>query len=326
MAKTEAQKRLIGEALDMLDAFGIRVWEMTPRRREKTAISFLTLAGMRPGASWREAASVESSALRTRDMIQYMNSHLGEARSAGSYDDVRRIDLKPLVLAGIVARSKPRAAQNNPARGYGISVDYCSVARSYGTRSWKARVGELVRRRGTLADMTDERTADRIPVDVPDKDRVYLSLGRHSELHKRIIDDMLPVFCGGSEVLYIGDTARKKVLSEDAKLRDLGVDFGRGLIPDIVAYSREKNALYLIEAVYSSNPFSPHRRLEMSNRVRGCRAGVVFISAFHDRKDFRRFAEEIAWETEAWIADEPGHMIHFDGGRLMEPDGAAGED
>lgn len=317
MARSEAQQRLIDEALDVLESFGIPIGEMTPRRREKTAVSFLTLAGMRPGKRWQDAANVDKVSLRTRDMIEYMNAHLGERRSAGSYDDVRRGDLKPLVLAGIVVRSKPDAAQNNPSRGYGLSADHCAVARSYGTRAWKVRVKDLVQRKGTLEDMIDSKRVDKIPIDVPDKDRVYLSLGRHSELHKKIMDDMLPAFCGGSEVLYIGDTARRKVLLEAKKLRELGIDFGRGLIPDIVAYSRSKNVLYLIEAVYSSNPFSPHRKLEMSNRTSGCKADVVFISAFHDKKDFKRFAGEIAWGTEAWIASEPDHMIHFNGDKFM---------
>ena len=241
-----------------------------------------------------------------------MNSYLGEDRSAGSYDDVRRVDLKPLLLTGIVVHSNPRPHRTTPPAGYGLSADHCAVARSYGTGAWPARVKDLVGRRGTLKDLTDDKTLERIPVDVPDKDRVYLSLGRHSELHKRILDDMLPMFCGGSEVLYIGDAARKKVLLEDAKLRDLGIALGRGLIPDIIAYSKRRNVLYLVEAVYS-NPFSPHRRLEMLNRTGGCKADIVLISAFHDRKDFRRFAGEIAWGTEAWIADEPNHMIYFNG-------------
>ena len=72
MARTEAQRRLIADALDVLESFGIPTAEMPPHRREKTAVSFLTLAGMRPGRRWRNAADIDEIALRTRDMIQYM--------------------------------------------------------------------------------------------------------------------------------------------------------------------------------------------------------------------------------------------------------------
>ncbi|MFS2517149.1 MULTISPECIES: BsuBI/PstI family type II restriction endonuclease [Parabacteroides] len=28
---------------------------------------------------------------------------------------------------------------------------------------------------------------------------------------------------------------------------------------------------------------------------------------------------DIAWETEVWIAENPGHMIHFNGDRFIGP-------
>ena len=46
---------------------------------------------------------------------------------------------------------------------------------------------------------------------------------------------------------------------------------------------------------------------------------LVFISAFPDRNTFVRFAHDIAWETEAWIADNPDHMIHFNGDKFIGP-------
>ncbi|MEE4357263.1 MAG: BsuBI/PstI family type II restriction endonuclease [Desulfococcaceae bacterium] len=42
-------------------------------------------------------------------------------------------------------------------------------------------------------------------------------------------------------------------------------------------------------------------------------------TAFPDRTEFRKNAGEIAWETEVWIADNPDHMIHFDGERFLGP-------
>jgi len=31
------------------------------------------------------------------------------------------------------------------------------------------------------------------------------------------------------------------------------------------------------------------------------------------------FASEIAWESEVWIAEDPDHMIHFNGKRFLGP-------
>ena len=34
---------------------------------------------------------------------------------------------------------------------------------------------------------------------------------------------------------------------------------------------------------------------------------------------FARYVQDIAWETEAWIADNPTHMIHFNGDKFLGP-------
>ena len=38
-----------------------------------------------------------------------------------------------------------------------------------------------------------------------------------------------------------------------------------------------------------------------------------------DFKEFRRHADDIAWETEVWIAQNPDHMIHFNGEKFLGP-------
>ncbi len=50
-----------------------------------------------------------------------------------------------------------------------------------------------------------------------------------------------------------------------------------------------------------------------------CQLPLVFVTAFLDRNAFRKFAPDIAWETEVWIAQEPDHMIHFNGDRFYGP-------
>ena len=31
------------------------------------------------------------------------------------------------------------------------------------------------------------------------------------------------------------------------------------------------------------------------------------------------FASDVAWETEVWVADNPTHMVHFNGSRFLGP-------
>ena len=48
-------------------------------------------------------------------------------------------------------------------------------------------------------------------------------------------------------------------------------------------------------------------------------AGKVYVTAFPDRTEFKKHVADIAWETEVWIAENPDHMIHFNGDRFIGP-------
>lgn len=90
-------------------------------------------------------------------------------------------------------------------------------------------------------------------------------------------------------------------------------------LPDVVVYDENQKWLFLIEAVTSHGPVSPKRWLELEDAFKGCKVGVVYVTAFPDRATFRKNATEIAWETEVWIADQPDHLIHFNGDRFLGP-------
>ena len=51
----------------------------------------------------------------------------------------------------------------------------------------------------------------------------------------------------------------------------------------------------------------------------GCKAGMVFVTAFETRHTMQSFLSQIAWESEVWIAENPDHMIHFNGERFLGP-------
>lgn len=90
-------------------------------------------------------------------------------------------------------------------------------------------------------------------------------------------------------------------------------------LPDVILYWPEKNWLYLIEAVTSHGPVSPKRHRELEALLGNCTAARVYVTVFPDVDLFRKYAGEISWETEVWIADDPDHMIHFNGPKFLGP-------
>ena len=104
------------------------------------------------------------------------------------------------------------------------------------------------------------------------------------------------------------------------KLQELGFEITlHDKMPDVVLYREETDWIYFVEAVTSVGPMSPKRILEINEMTKDVSSGKIFGTAFPDFKTFKKFSEELAWETEVWISDMPEHMIHLNGDKFMGP-------
>lgn len=320
--KSRAVGRVLNEALHILSSVGIPVDDLTLRRRERMAASMMALAEVTK--KWSETRSAaDGRHLKTREIIAFVNQHFEEQISMGSYDDVRRRDLKLPVVAGLIVNSsdKPGRATNDPTRGYALDPEFAVLIRTYGTPVWAAKLAEFNLNRPSLAELLlRKRDMSLVPVTLPGGGQLQLSLGEHNELQRAIIEDFLPRWGNGAEVLYVGDTSNKMLHVEHERLKDLGFfDLAHEELPDIIAYSASKKWIYVIEAVHSSGPISEMRLMELKQLLQNCKAGVVYVTAFLTRKSHAKYADQIAYETEVWTADRPDHLQHLNGPRFMGP-------
>jgi type II restriction enzyme len=139
-------------------------------------------------------------------------------------------------------------------------------------------------------------------------------------LVKKIIDDFCPLFTPAGRVIYVGDAETKWGYFDSNALRALGVEIEEhGKMPDVVVHYVEKKWLVLIEAVTSHGPVNPKRRHELKELFAGSKAGLVYVTAFLDRRTMMKYLDDISWETEVWIAESPTHLIHFNGERFLGP-------
>ena len=319
--KSKEVQELINTTLFILDCFGIPL-NSTPRRLERMAISFLATADVKNIGDFKSIKDLNSGySLKTRDVINYVNKNFGEDISSGSYDDIRRKDLKLLTVAEVVLRSSPNSATNDSTRGYCINPMYAELIREYGSENWEHVVTKKLEGVEPLNQkLKRQREIQRVKVALPSGGKLEFSAGEHNDLQKAIIEDFLPRYGFGAEVLYVGDTSNKYLHLETKKLEELNFfEISHEELPDIIAYSKEKNWLYLIEAVHSSGPISEIRLLQLEKLTENCKADIVYVTAFLDRPKFRKFMADIAWETEVWIADNPDHMVHFNGDKFLGP-------
>ncbi len=92
-----------------------------------------------------------------------------------------------------------------------------------------------------------------------------------------------------------------------------------GKMPDVVLWYEEKNWLLLVESATSHGPVDSKRHGELSKLFASARPGLVFVTAFPDRRTMGRYLADMAWESDVWIADDPSHMVHFNGSRFLGP-------
>ena len=315
-------KQLVSQLLDILSIIGVPT-DGSHRKLERMAKACLAVGGITK--SFSQARSSESGVfLRTRDIIEYENYNYGEKISSGSYDDIRRKDLKFLVEANIVVSSSAGTSQavNNPSRGYTLSKNFVDLLKAYKTKDWSARLKEYQEKQVSLKEeLRCFRELNRVPVTLPNGKKLSLSYGEHNNLQKAIIEELLPRFGFGANVLYIGDTEDKFLHLDKKGLEEIKFfTLEHEELPDVIAYTPSRNLLFLIEAFHSTGEWSEVRLRRIKDKLKesGCTAIPVFFTAFEDKNMFRQKAKDIAWETEVWIADNPNHLVHFNGYKFLE--------
>lgn len=231
--------------------------------------------------------------------------------------------MKFFVQSGLLLRNPddPNRPTNSGKTVYQIEPSALALFRKFGTLEWLTTLQEyLSSREGLKHEITRKRDLARVPVTLPDGSQVALSPGGQNPLIKAIIEQFCTAFAPGGVVIYIGDTENKFVHLETETLATLGVALDSAAkIPDVIVHDTAKNWLLLIEAVTSAGPVDGKRRKELKDLFTGCKAGLVFVTAFETRRTMQSFVSQIAWESEVWIAEDPDHLIHFNGERFLGP-------
>lgn len=306
----------LDEAKTILKAFGFD----QARCNDRSGRTLLALAQLNEDRKWSDA---QNPMLGLRAILDWIRDELDYEVAENTREAYRRQTLHQFRDAGFVIYNDddPARPTNSNKNNYRINPDALNVIRKYGTNEFDDAVDAyLVTAPGLLDMYQAKRDLARIPVTLPNGKKLTLSSGGQNVLIKRMIDDFCAYFIPGGEVLYIGDADEKLMHFDADKLASLGVIINpSGQLPDLVVYQESKNWLFLMEAASTHGPVDAKRHKELKDLFRNSTAGLVYVSCFPDRKTMRRFLADLAWESEAWCAEDATHMIHFDGERFLGP-------
>lgn len=301
----------IEEAKFILNAIGMPNSQQT----DLCAFTLLALLNIDPDDEWNNS---KNEWIRIHDIIQFILDKYQITYAENSRETFRKQAMHKFRDAAIIEDNGK--ATNSPNYRYRITDEALTLFKSYNTKKWNERLEAFLNNHDTLIEMySSKKEMKKMPVKINGQDFKF-STGKHNALQKAIIEEFAPRFAPNSECLYVGDTIEKDLVKNTDKLNNIGFDISvHDKMPDVVLYKSDKRWVYFIEAVTSVGPVSPSRIIEINKMTEKVSAGKIFVTAFPDFSTYKKFSEQLAWETEVWIADMPDHMIHLNGDKFVGP-------
>lgn len=282
--------------------------------------TLMALAGVDAEIPWSRATTER---MGVRAIMDWMRERLDYQIAENSRETVRRFVLHQFIEAGFCLYNddNPSRPTNSSLNNYRLNPEVIFAIRQFGTSDFEPAISEyLADAHGLAMQYAQIREMTRIPATLPNGERISLKGGGQNYLIKAMIEDLCGFFIPGAEVLYVGDADSKLMIYEKERLHSLGIKLDtHGKFPDLIVYQSDKNWLFLMEAASTHGPVDHTRKNELSQLFATSEAGLIYISCFPDLSTMRRFLTDLAWETEAWVATDPTHMIHFNGDKFLGP-------
>lgn len=309
--------------MDKLDSMRGLLSQIGMPQKQQSMICVFTLlamANLKRETSWSKATN---NWIRIHDIIAFTAENYDVIYAENSRETFRKQAMHPFRTAALIEDNGK--ATNSPNYRYRLTNEFLQVLREMSDDdSIVSEPGMALQlfqaNHASLSEIyASKKTMQKMPVRINQQDFTF-SPGKHNQLQKAIIEEFAPRFAPNSECLYVGDTIQKDMVKNVDRLYDLGFEITlHDKMPDVVLYNSEKDWIYFIESVTSVGPMDPKRIVEIEEMTRNVRSGKIYITAFLEFTTFKKFSEQLAWETEVWIADMPDHMIHLNGDRFLGP-------
>lgn len=275
----------------------------------------LVMAKIYPKSKWESA---QNEWIRIHDMMSFINMFYRETPYAeNTRETVRKNALHHFRTAAFVEDNG--LATNSPNYRYRLTEEFLNVLKNMGSEE---SIKAFLKKHESLKSIYASKKDKQKQALSVNGQRLALSPGKHNKLQKAIIEDFAPRFAPNAQCLYVGDTTEKDLVKDVEALKKLGFAITlHDKMPDVVLYDEKKDWLYFVEAVTSVGPMDPKRIVELGDLTKKVKAGKIFVTAFLDFGTYKKFAADLAWDTEVWIAEMPEHMIHLNGDKFLGPRG-----
>lgn len=309
--------------MDKLELIKQLLEQLKMPAKQQSTLCCLTLLAMAKLTKDIPCYQATNEWIRIHDVMVFIADNYGVVYAENSRETFRKQAMHPFRTAALIEDNGK--ATNSPNFRYRITDEFLKVIQDI--NECEGYVGEenvslmlFLSRHDSLSNLyASKKKMLKMPVKINNQDFTF-SPGKHNQLQKAIIEEFAPRFAPGSECLYVGDTIQKDMVKNIEKLSELGFEITlHDKMPDVVLYREDKHWIYFVESVTSVGPMDPKRIIEIESMTGNVTAGKIYVTAFLDFATFKKYSEQLAWETEVWIANMPDHMIHLNGDKFLGP-------
>jgi len=207
------------EAKEILKSVGLP----KAQQNERSCLTLLALGGLSEKTPW---AKTQRPLLRIWDIMGWMKKKYDKEYAANSRETIRRQTVHQFEQARLIDRNPddPTRPTNSGETRYQLTEHAADLLRAFDRRDFSKKCQKFLECHGSLTEAYERaRKLHKVPVTLPGGSKVELSPGVHNELQRLIVEDFAPRFAPGSVVLYLGDTAQKRLVVASDNLEELNV-------------------------------------------------------------------------------------------------------
>lgn len=218
--------------------------------------------------------------------------------------------------------SRPRYALTRP---FADLFDPNLIGSEFGraVEEWQdTYLSKAARTRVTLVRRGIAASADSIFVTLPNGESRRMESGPSAYIAKAVVEEFAPRFLESPGLLWLSESGTKVVAKDEALAASIGLVFSPDKnLPDLVLVDRgERFLLVFVEIVATDGAITASRRAALQLIASGAgfeAEDVAFVTAYSDRgaSAARKTVPMLAWDSFAWFASEPDHILVMQGSR-----------
>jgi hypothetical protein len=314
----DKRKKKVEEATIILKNLGFPKEQLN----ERSALTLLALLNIKRNNVWSDCSN--NLVRGTSEIIEFLNTHYEQDYKPNTRETFRKDTIDPFEIAGLIAKNfdEPERPVTSPKTSYRINDEALELLKNFNKKNWNELLIKYQKSSSSLKEKyAGGKSKNWIVLEI-DEEILKISGGGQNDVLAKIVTHFRQIFTNTGIIIYLGDAKKKWLIPPSPFFKTLGIKIDtHGKMPDVIIYDSNRNWLFLIEAVTSHGPFTEKRKIELERIFENSSCSLIFVTAFpgKDYKNSSTDLRKIAWETEVWFADEPDHMIHFNGHKFLGP-------